>query len=368
MGRKHTPPSFQEEDDPFAFLWPGLNTAPIRARIRARVSGVNLPGWREQADDLVEDIFQEAVIRAFQQTQPIRNIGAFLTTVADHYFDDLYRQAKSELRLVETLGRAQLGEEETNFEQRLQASLEPSRDYHDYGFAIDSETCTLYMFPFNNESEVYIFDDEDTPDGYDFDDELDEDDEIETSQSVSASAISFPQAKLGYVQETVHRICWDMPLLKERDYRKAQRAVTSELTRIFGPALPEPCQSVLRLYYLDRHTLGEIAAQMQLPLGTVKSHINRGVKQLHRLRDQGEGQQQKQETNAQHNPIQQQDQVELVTRIHALPERYQVAVRLHYIERRTYPEIACELGLPLGTVKSLVSRGMKLLRELREAA
>jgi DNA-directed RNA polymerase specialized sigma24 family protein len=37
-------------------------------------------------------------------------------------------------------------------------------------------------------------------------------------------------------------------------------------------------------------------------------------------------------------------------------------VELHYVQKRTYPQIADELNLPKGTVKSYISRGMKMLR------
>jgi len=47
-----------------------------------------------------------------------------------------------------------------------------------------------------------------------------------------------------------------------------------------------------------------------------------------------------------------------------LPLRYQVPLRLRFVEQLSLDEIAHVLGRPLGTVKSLVHRGLELLRTL----
>ena len=56
-------------------------------------------------------------------------------------------------------------------------------------------------------------------------------------------------------------------------------------------------------------------------------------------------------------------------RLDALPHRYRQAVELRHVAGLGYPELAETLGRPLGTVKSDVHRGVRLLREiwLREA-
>jgi len=50
-------------------------------------------------------------------------------------------------------------------------------------------------------------------------------------------------------------------------------------------------------------------------------------------------------------------------RLDALPRRYRRAVELRHVSGLTYPELAEALDRPLGTVKSDVHRGLKLLRE-----
>ncbi len=45
-----------------------------------------------------------------------------------------------------------------------------------------------------------------------------------------------------------------------------------------------------------------------------------------------------------------------------LPDRYRAAVALRYVEELGYAEVAQVLGMPIGTVKSDVHRGLKRLR------
>jgi len=52
----------------------------------------------------------------------------------------------------------------------------------------------------------------------------------------------------------------------------------------------------------------------------------------------------------------------LATRVAALPARYRDAVVLRHVQELSYEEAADALGQPVGTVKSNVHRGLKLLR------
>jgi len=58
-----------------------------------------------------------------------------------------------------------------------------------------------------------------------------------------------------------------------------------------------------------------------------------------------------------------QQQRALATALQRLPVDYQVALELHYFEGLAVAEIAEVLGRPVGTIKSLLSRGRDLLRE-----
>ncbi len=55
--------------------------------------------------------------------------------------------------------------------------------------------------------------------------------------------------------------------------------------------------------------------------------------------------------------------VQLLAFLQRLPDRYQSVITLRYFERLSYQEIADALGKRIGTVKSLLHRGLKRLRK-----
>ena len=66
------------------------------------------------------------------------------------------------------------------------------------------------------------------------------------------------------------------------DGESADRLVDRVLLREAVEQLAEPRRSVLRLAYVEDRTQEDIAARLDLPLGTVKSHMRRGLLQLRR--------------------------------------------------------------------------------------
>jgi RNA polymerase sigma-70 factor (ECF subfamily) len=54
--------------------------------------------------------------------------------------------------------------------------------------------------------------------------------------------------------------------------------------------------------------------------------------------------------------------------VDTLPRNQQEAVRLFYLEDRSYEVVAEQLGMPLGTVKNLLHRARKRLMELARPA
>jgi RNA polymerase sigma factor (sigma-70 family) len=70
----------------------------------------------------------------------------------------------------------------------------------------------------------------------------------------------------------------------------ADRLVDGVLLREALSQLTEPRRTVLHLAYVEDRTQEDIANRLDLPLGTVKSHMRRGLLQLRRdLRDGWEG-------------------------------------------------------------------------------
>ncbi|HLY30273.1 MAG TPA: RNA polymerase sigma factor [Ktedonobacterales bacterium] len=55
---------------------------------------------------------------------------------------------------------------------------------------------------------------------------------------------------------------------------------------------------------------------------------------------------------------------ELEALVARLPERYRIAIACYYFGEFSYQEVADLLGQPIGTVKSTISRGVRLLRNL----
>lgn len=117
--------------------------------------------------------------------------------------------------------------------------------------------------------------------------------------------------------------------------------------------LREPYRTAVRLHCVERYTYQQVATELNLPLGTVKSHISRGTKMLSLLRDGGSA---PPEDRGQGRAV-----AEIVTRLGTLKEPYRTPVELHYVRKMTCQQIASELHLPKGTVKSYISRGVKML-------
>jgi RNA polymerase sigma-70 factor (ECF subfamily) len=55
-------------------------------------------------------------------------------------------------------------------------------------------------------------------------------------------------------------------------------------------------------------------------------------------------------------------QQEMEALVASLPERYRIAITCYYFEQLNYQEVAELLDQPIGTVKSTISRGLRLLR------
>lgn len=117
--------------------------------------------------------------------------------------------------------------------------------------------------------------------------------------------------------------------------------------------LPERYQVPLRLHLLEKWSSQSIAQYLNKPLGTVESLLWRGKKRLRKLgilKQACSSQTSKKLINE-----------ELTKHIGRLPRPYRGILQSHYVKGQTYVEMAQASGVPIGTLKSRVHRGKKLL-------
>ncbi|MDR2382427.1 MAG: sigma-70 family RNA polymerase sigma factor [Prevotellaceae bacterium] len=72
--------------------------------------------------------------------------------------------------------------------------------------------------------------------------------------------------------------------------------------------------------------------------------------------------------NPEENMIQQQEEARLMKHIESMKPKYRKLIELRYLKEYAYREIAEELNLPLGTVKSQLLRAKNILAEMILAA
>lgn len=124
--------------------------------------------------------------------------------------------------------------------------------------------------------------------------------------------------------------------------------------------LQDPYRRAVALHYLEKLNYYEIAARLNLPVGTVKSHASRGMKMLREYSKQQDIENQH-TMNTKRYPGSIEETSKIASFLDKLQEPYRRSVALRHLEKLSYPEIAAQLDLPVGTVKSHVSRGMKML-------
>jgi len=156
---------------------------------------------------------------------------------------------------------------------------------------------------------------------------------------------------------------------RERGNQLFQRHIRA-VSRFFRTKVPEAAedltqQTFLALAELDPARLGEVAFRAYL-FGIARNQLLMHLRSKSRAaarfdpltasaRDAGA-------SPARIVARAQQHQV-LALALQRLPIDYQVALELHYFEGMQLAEIAEVLGRPLGTIKSLLSRGREILRE-----
>lgn len=174
--------------------------------------------------------------------------------------------------------------------------------------------------------------------------------------------------------QTLHSFISVAPILKRGEILKNQDTddkpeMQSEATVVAGEtimevesnidSLPEPYRTAVRLHSLEGYSYPDLVKLLRLPIGTLKSQISRGKKLLKKLSEEP--------TSVYRNQLHlEQMQTLVATYGDRLPEPYQTPMKLHYLDKDSYPEIAQRLQQPMGTIKSYINRGTKILHTLRD--
>jgi len=130
--------------------------------------------------------------------------------------------------------------------------------------------------------------------------------------------------------------------------------------------LPERYQVVMRLHYLEGNSYLTIARLLSRPPGTIKCWISRGNKRLQQLLKDKRTNQSTIQRSQERDDGDCLDRISssvMAARIARLPKPYRMILWEHYLEKQSYSELSRILKKPIGTIKSLVHRGKKMLLE-----
>lgn len=176
--------------------------------------------------------------------------------------------------------------------------------------------------------------------------------EVESRDILQPEITTHPQLEQNgvHVQDTRIRPT-KRPPRKEAQLMRRDSPVLLPVDIAKLETLPERSRDAIQLRYIDHLSYEQMASRLQVPKGTLRSQISRGMKQLRSPHAQTQ-------TGSRHP-----NSADIKAALEHLREPYRTALELHYLEHLTYPQIAQLFHCPLGTIKSLVSRANKLMRQ-----
>jgi RNA polymerase sigma-70 factor, ECF subfamily len=102
-------------------------------------------------------------------------------------------------------------------------------------------------------------------------------------------AIDALRGKTGRARHDPPLDLFERELTVEDPGQEVDRLLRHEEVRRWLATLPESQRQILELAYFQGHTQGEIAAQLDLPLGTVKARVRLALRKLRDLASASEG-------------------------------------------------------------------------------
>ena len=360
--------------------------AVLRSYIRKYVYQSHLVHWQGGETELIDDVLQETFIRAINYTRKVypsvSSFEAFCKTIAKHYLLDLHRKDKRSVLSIDN-------EWAFNASEGYFMSSDPTEAVEE-----EEEVYTLMLkfaqaiknFPEKQRTAILI----DLANLTDFDEkrpspleramwvvgislreyycELPHD-PVLRSRHTALVCLAYQKLRKNFASKKLDNV--ELPQQEQPGASTDEQSIASnigEKTMDDAPEedtntalaeelsgidhLHEPYKQAVQLHYVEKWTYPTIADYLKLPVGTVKSHVSRGLKFLHLLA---------QEQDIPMDSKVEQKRQEVLANLHKLEGLCKRAVQLHYLEGRSYPEVAAELQVPLNTAKSYIHRGMKLL-------
>ena len=324
-------------------VWNALYPA-LRSLASYLVHTSPLPYWHGQEDDMAEDIVQETVRRVIERAQkaerdeapPIESLRQMATTVAYNYYRDLKRHdyRLSHLDTTDTSVQAPYvsAVDVLSGEYLLDAVV----DKVDQDCLFDRLAGQIACFPPKQKQAILIdlanrmsFDEESTPLQQSFlkvGIELRHyrqplpDDPRERGRHVSLCSQAYK--RVAHLSASSNAVC---------DTKEQTSAFVTDQTSTSDPKERIETNMMPLVQNPDQPIQTEDMADTLMQVNTNEDIVTQSPN--------------------------------IIFLISTLPEPYRKPLHMHIIEKETYQKIANCMGLPIGTVKSHVSRGKKLLQK-----
>lgn len=363
----------------------------LRPYILACVYTSKVSCWHGQEQDIAEDVVQETIIRTMKYarqakagyTPPIYSLMCFGRTVAYNHIRDLRRR---DLRLIRPeFSDQQIADDSSQFVKAVDPSEIALKELTHYTLW-KSVALVIAKFP-EKQRDALLIDlamRADFQDGHsslwsaflsvgidlrDYHQPLSADPLVRGRHAALLSiaykrlrqTVPLDEVDLGAFEKK-EQSSYIEEYSQMRETHEKSRKNKEALVPVLEPEiatgldmLGEKYRQAIKLHNVDGYSYPEVAEKLALPIGTVKCLVSRGLKLL---------KQKCLQSNEQGEMKPSAKQIVVKQYAHTLEDPYRKAIHLHYLENRTYPEIADILCVPLNTAKSHVHRGMKLLQQI----